>query len=118
MFFLWEQACDIYLGRINKKKIIKTRKAIGFTSLRLKYWEANQATSKSQIDFWTRLDFWSKIEKVNINVKFCIFKLVYSRVPNRRGVGMTRKEGGGEWLENWKFNSRGGLEEILFDTLQ
>ena len=25
-----------------------------------------------------------KIEKVNINIKFCTFRLVYSRVPNRR----------------------------------
>ena len=32
-----------------------TRKATGFKSLRLKYWEINQATPKCQIDFWTKL---------------------------------------------------------------
>ena len=31
----------------------KTRKATGFKSLRLKYWEINQATTKCQIVFWT-----------------------------------------------------------------
>ena len=35
--------------------LIKTRKATGFKSLRLKYWEINQATPKCQIDFWTKL---------------------------------------------------------------
>ena len=38
----------------------------------------------------------SKIEKRNTNRKFCIFELVYSTVPNMRGVG---KNGG---LENQK----------------
>ena len=33
----------------------QTRKATGFKSLRLKYWEFNQATPKHQIDFWTKL---------------------------------------------------------------
>ena len=33
----------------------KTRKATGFNSLRLKYWEINQAKPKCQIDFWTKL---------------------------------------------------------------
>ena len=33
----------------------KTRKATGFKSLRLKYWEINQATQKWQTDFWTKL---------------------------------------------------------------
>ena len=52
-----------------------TRKATGFKFLRLKNWEINQATLKC------------KIEKVNINIKFYIFKLFYSGVPNRNGVG-------------------------------
>ena len=43
-----------------------TRKATGFKFLPLKNWEINQATLKC------------KIEKVNINIKFYIFKLVYS----------------------------------------
>ena len=33
----------------------KTRKATGFKSLRLNFWEINQATSKCQIDFWGKL---------------------------------------------------------------
>ena len=32
-----------------------TRKATGFKSLRLKYWEIHQVTPKCQIDFWTKL---------------------------------------------------------------
>ena len=36
----------------------------------------------------------SKIEKVNINIKNCKFKLVYSRVSNRRGVGINGGVGG------------------------
>ena len=32
-----------------------TSKATGFKSLRLNYWEINQATSKCQIDFWTKI---------------------------------------------------------------
>ena len=60
-----------------------------------------------------------KIEKVNINIKLCILKLVYSWVPNRRGAEINGgSEGGVGGLENWKCNSRGGVEEILFDTLQ
>ena len=35
--------------------ILLTRKATGFKSLRLNYWEINQATLKCQIDFWTKL---------------------------------------------------------------
>ena len=54
----------------------------------------------------------SKIEKVNLNKKFCIFKLVYFWVPNRKGVGTN------EGLGNWKLKSPGGVEEIIFDTLQ
>ena len=42
----------------------------------------------------------SNIEKVNINIKFCISKLVYSWVSNRRGI------------ENWKFHSRGGWRKF------
>ena len=34
---------------------IQTRKATGFKSMRLKYWEINQATTKCQIDLWTKL---------------------------------------------------------------
>ena len=34
---------------------IETRKATGFKSMRLKYWEINQATPKCQIDLWTKL---------------------------------------------------------------
>ena len=54
-----------------------TRKASGFKSLRLNFWDINQATSKCQSDFWTKLAKESKIEKMNITIKFCIFKLVY-----------------------------------------
>ena len=32
----------------------ETRKANGFKSPRIKYWEINQATSKCQTDFWTK----------------------------------------------------------------
>ena len=53
-----------------------------------------------------------KIEKVNIDIKF--FILVYSWVPNRRGVRINGRQG----VENWKFNSQGGVEEILFDMLK
>ena len=41
-------------------------KTSGFRSLRLKYWEINQATPKCKIDFWTKLAKGSKIEKVII----------------------------------------------------
>ena len=47
-----------------------------FMSLRLNNWEINQATSKCQIDFWLKLAKKTKIEKVSITIKFCIFKLV------------------------------------------
>ena len=60
-------------------------KATGFKSLRLKYWEINQVTPKCQIDFWTKLAKKIQIEKVNI--KFCIFKLVYSWGGRRGGGG-------------------------------
>ena len=33
---------------------IKTRKTIGFKSLQLNYWGINQATSKCQINLWTK----------------------------------------------------------------
>ena len=33
----------------------ETRKATGFKSLRLTYWEINRTTPKCQIDFWTKL---------------------------------------------------------------
>ena len=50
---------------------------------------------------------------MNVNLKFCIFKLVYSWLINRsEGVGE------GDGLENWKINSRVGVEEILFDMLK
>ena len=59
-----------------------------------------------------------------MNIKFFIFKLVYSGVPNRIGEwggeigeGWNKRWGGGCW-ENWKFNSRGGVQEILFDMLK
>ena len=35
--------------------ILVTRKSTGFKSLRLKYWEINQATAKYQNDFWIKL---------------------------------------------------------------
>ena len=38
----------------------------------------------------------SKIEKVNINIKFCIFKLVYSWVPNTMGFGINGGRGDGK----------------------
>ena len=38
-----------------KQRYHKTRKATAFKSLRLDYWEINQATSKCQIDFRTKL---------------------------------------------------------------
>ena len=57
---------------------MKTRKATDLNSLRLKYWYINQATTTCQIDFGQNLLERSKIEKVNINIKFCIFRLVYS----------------------------------------
>ena len=58
----------------------------------------------------------SKLEKVSINIKFCIFRLVYSWVPNRRKVGING--GGGGEMENWKFDSRGGVKGISFDMLK
>ena len=33
----------------------KTRKGTGFKSLRLEYWEINQAAPKCQINYWTKL---------------------------------------------------------------
>ena len=56
--------------------LYKTRKATGFEALQLKYWEINLAMFKCQTNFWTKLAKRSKVEKVNINIKFCIFKLV------------------------------------------
>ena len=56
----------------------KTRKCTGFKSLRLKYWEINQTATKCQMIFGQNLQKRSKIAKVNINIKFCILKLVYS----------------------------------------
>ena len=41
----------------------------------------------------------SKTEKVNINIQNCTFKLVYSRVSNRRGVGINGGVGGGGKVE-------------------
>ena len=64
------------------------KKATGFKFLRLKYWMINQATTKCKLNFGQNLQKMSKIEKVNTNIKFCIFKLVYSRVPNRKGGGI------------------------------
>ena len=58
----------------------QTRKANGFKSLRLKYWEIN-----AKLIFGKNLQERSKTEKVNINRKFCIFKLVYSWGPNIKG---------------------------------
>ena len=38
-----------------KKFYLETRKATDFKSLRLNYWEINQARSNHQTDFWTKL---------------------------------------------------------------
>ena len=58
------------------------------------------------------------MEKVNTNLKFCIIRLVYSTVPNRRWNGGEAGGLTGRWgVGNLKFNSQGGVEEILFDTL-
>ena len=57
------------LMNANQASYFRTRKATGFKSLRLNYWEINQATSKCQIDFWTKL-------AKKVTVKFCILKLV------------------------------------------
>ena len=59
----------------------------------------------------------SEIEKVSINVRFCIFKLGYSWVPIRRGAEINRGGGRGQ-LEDWKLNRWGEVEEILSDTLK
>ena len=69
---------ESYLSNCTRNLLyIKTRKATGFKPLRLKYQDINQATLKCKIDFWTKLEKRSKIENVNINIKVCIFKLVY-----------------------------------------
>ena len=55
----------------------------------------------------------SNIEKVNINIKCCIFTLAYSWVHNRRGGGRGAEINGGKGGRGvGKFNSRGGVEEI------
>ena len=66
----------------------KTRKVTGFKSLQLKYWEINRQHQNAKLIFGQNLQKRSKIEKVNINIKFYIFKLVYSWVLNRRGFGI------------------------------
>ena len=38
----------------------------------------------AKLIFGQNLQKWFKIEKVNINITFRTFRLVYSRVPNRR----------------------------------
>ena len=48
-------------------------------SLRANYWKINDITSKSQMDFWTKLAGWKK-KKVNTTIEFCIFELV--KKPN------------------------------------
>ena len=65
----------------------------------------------------------SKIEKLNINIKFCIFKLVYSWVPNRRGVDVGKRGCIFKlvycWLPNRRGVSRnkrwvaGGIENVI-----
>ena len=54
----------------------------------------------------------SKIEKLNITLKFCIFKLAYSWVTNRM-IGEGEGFGIIQGSENPnKINSRDGVEEI------
>ena len=56
----------------------KTRKVTGFKSLQLKYWEINRQHQNAKLIFGQNLQKRSKIEKVNINIKFYLLKLVYS----------------------------------------
>ena len=43
------------LFNVEKKQIVMKQGKPLASSLRLSYWEINQATSKCQIDFWTKL---------------------------------------------------------------
>ena len=45
-----ERVCDE-----SRNNEFKTRKGTGFKSLRLEYWEINQAAPKCQINYWTKL---------------------------------------------------------------
>ena len=58
-------------------KLTGTRKATGFNSLWVNYWEINQVTSKFQSDFFGKTYIKRyKIVKVNITITFYTFKLV------------------------------------------
>ena len=60
----------------NARKLVRTRQATGFKSLRVNCWEINQVTSKCQIDFLEKTcKGKSKTEKVNITIGFYIFKI-------------------------------------------
>ena len=52
-----------------------TRRATGFKPLRLNYWEIRQHQNAKLI-FGQNLQKRSELEKKNITIKFCIFKLV------------------------------------------
>ena len=59
----------------------KTRKATGFKSLRVNYWEINHVKSKCHMDFLDKTcKVRSKIEKVNTTIDFYTFEIVL--VPN------------------------------------
>ena len=65
----------VSLAEYNKKK------AIGFKSHRVNYWEINQVASKCQMDFLNKTyKKASATKKVNITIEFYIFKTV--KVPN------------------------------------
>ena len=57
-------------------------------SLRLKCCAINQATPNAKLIFGKKLQKKYKIAKVNIIIKFCLFYLVYSGVPIKKGVGI------------------------------
>ena len=42
------------MTQMDQQKLLRTSKATGVRSLQLNYWEIKQATSKCQIDFWTK----------------------------------------------------------------
>ena len=55
--------------------LYEIRKATGCKSLRLNYWEINQATTKCQTDFWTKL-----AKKVyNRKSEHC-YKIIYIQI--------------------------------------
>ena len=76
-FYVFYQEKEIMTIRFHIN--ISTRKAHGFESLGLNYWEINRQQQNVKLIFQQNLQIRFKIEKVNSTIKFCKFKLVLVR---------------------------------------